>query len=115
MREFRPYGSVRGARSNARPYRDSPTMTAGVVIQLKSTLILAHMGQRPRLQKGCPDSRRGIGSYERWSRTKIGTGPETHDRSNPGFIALCESVLALLGVVRNAPAAAYPREAAPAA
>ena len=22
MREFRPYGSVRGARSNARPYRD---------------------------------------------------------------------------------------------
>jgi len=24
MREFRPYGSVRGARSNARPYRDSP-------------------------------------------------------------------------------------------
>ena len=27
MREFRPYGSVRGARSNARPYRDSPAMT----------------------------------------------------------------------------------------
>ena len=24
MREFRPYGSVRGARSNARPYRDPP-------------------------------------------------------------------------------------------
>ena len=23
MREFRSYGSVRGARSNARPYRDS--------------------------------------------------------------------------------------------
>ena len=23
MRESRPYGSVRGARSNARPYRDS--------------------------------------------------------------------------------------------
>jgi len=23
MREIRPYGSVRGARSNARPYRDS--------------------------------------------------------------------------------------------
>jgi hypothetical protein len=22
MREFRPYGSVRGARSNVRPYRD---------------------------------------------------------------------------------------------
>ena len=26
MREIRPYGSVRGARSNARPYRDSHTM-----------------------------------------------------------------------------------------
>jgi hypothetical protein len=24
MREFRPYGSVRGARSDARPYRDHP-------------------------------------------------------------------------------------------
>jgi len=47
MREFRPYGSVRGARSNARPYRDSPAMTAGVVIQPKSTLIPAPMGRRP--------------------------------------------------------------------
>jgi hypothetical protein len=33
MREFRTYGSVRGARSNARPYRD-PQLLRLVAIRL---------------------------------------------------------------------------------
>jgi len=41
MREFRPYGSVRGARSNARPYRDSPAMTERAVTRSTKPLILA--------------------------------------------------------------------------
>jgi hypothetical protein len=44
MREFRTYGSVRGALSNERPYRDSPGMTLKALCK---PLNLAPMGLEP--------------------------------------------------------------------
>jgi hypothetical protein len=46
MREFRTYGSVRGALSNERPYRDRPGMTLKALCKsLNFNLNLAPMGR----------------------------------------------------------------------
>jgi hypothetical protein len=45
MREIRPYGSVRGARSNARPYRDSRMQIA---LRAKRFESLLRGPRRPR-------------------------------------------------------------------
>jgi len=39
MREFRPYGSVRGARSDARPYRDQSGLSEVADRQLGELLM----------------------------------------------------------------------------
>jgi len=73
MREFRSYGSVRGARSNARPYRDSEADP----LERRHHLIrqrIVEMNRDANLAGEQPDRRGAVRRPRGTSRARLSTG-----------------------------------------